>query len=129
MSIHCITSVFVNYAMWFARFLIYYLMQLKNDEVTFLLQNSAMMLYIYPSVSADTWFQGAPIHTKICRHTSPLHIWWGIKNTVDILDLCISHPWIWATDCMLNFLIGLVGTRSYTIVITTRVRTCAHGYI
>lgn len=38
--------------------------QLKNDEVTFLLQNSAMMLYSHPSVSADTWFQGAPFIPK-----------------------------------------------------------------
>lgn len=46
---------------------------MKNDEVTFLLLNSAMMLYSHPSGSADTWFQGAPIDTKICRRTSPLH--------------------------------------------------------
>ena len=46
---------------------------MKNDEGAFLLLNSAMMLYSRPSVSAGTWFQGAPKDTKIYRCSSPLY--------------------------------------------------------
>ena len=67
-----------------------------------------------------------PLTPKSADTQVPYIKWWGIKNSVGILDLCISHLWIWATNCMLNFLIGLVRAQSYVMVITTRVRTCVH---